>query len=165
MAEKTKTSPSTVAVEFSYVNFGRRMFFNRFEVVPDGDFRIVHFGYVPSTNLTVDHFACAIHREVLEAQRKENEAYLGRLGELSFPEPEKWHPPASSFRVELVNHLGFCRRGSEAEIALHNFSVKALLDLAKTNRPNVQVPSEAIALLRSDGEIHKHLISALYPRI
>ena len=139
------------------------MLFNRFAVISDGDFRLLHFGYVSAANLVVDSFVCAIHTASLEVQKQENLDYLGRLGELSLPEPGNWQPPSANFSVELVNLIGMCRRGSEAEIVLHNFPVKSLLDWAKIRKDNSALSAEAIALLRSETELHKHFIRALYP--
>jgi len=163
MAEKPKKQSNSVPIEMPPSGFRKRMLFNRFAVISDGDFRLLHFGYISAANLLADSFVCAIHSTSLEVQKQENLDYLGRLGELSLPEPGIWQPPAASFSVELVNLIGLCRRGSEAEVVLHNFPVKSLLDWAKTRKEGSPLPSEAIALLRSETELHKHFIRALYP--
>src|SRR5687768_8465238 len=100
-------------------DFQKRMLFNRFAVVKDGDFRIAHFAYVSGADLLMDYFACAFHIDALEPQREENFAYLGRL---PAPDPvQKWQPPPGErVGVVPVSHLGLARRNSEAEIILHN---------------------------------------------
>jgi hypothetical protein len=139
------------------------MLFNRFAVVADGDYRLLHFAYFQAGNVLIDHFLCAVHVDVLESQRKENLEYMGRLGDLSVPGPEKWVPPATKLNVELVSHLAFCRRGSEAEASFHNFSVRSILDLSQSLRSGAVLRSEAVALLKSEVEIHKHFVRSLYP--
>lgn len=164
MSEKSK-GQTTVAVELPAGGYRKRMFFNRFMIAPEGDFRLLHFGYVSGGNLLVDHFVCAIHFAPVERQRAENLDYLGKLGDLTLEEPEKWQPPAGQFEIELVNIMGLARHGSEAEIAMHNYSAKAMIDFSRVARsPGAVLAADAVALLRSDFEIHKHFIRTLYAR-
>src|SRR6266487_1644415 len=122
MAEKQKGHTATVPVELRTTGFRKQMMFNRFAVVPEGDYRLIYFGYLQAGNVLIDQFLCAAHKSALELQRRENLEYLGHLGELAVPGPERWVPPAVQLNVELVSHIGFCRVDSEAEISLHNFS-------------------------------------------
>src|SRR6266545_545618 len=136
MAEKSKGPPENIPIAFAMAGFRKRMLFNHYAIIPEGDFRLLHFGYYSNANLLMDHFVCAIHTGTLEAQRQEILDYLGRLGELGLPAPPTWQPPATSDGVELITNMGFCRHVAFAEITAHNFSVKALLDLAKNYKEN-----------------------------
>jgi hypothetical protein len=159
MAEKTKGHGS-VTLEVTPSGFRKRMFFNRFAIITEGNFRIIHFGYILPGNVLIDHFACATPQEGLERLRHENLEYLGRLGALALEAPEHWAPPPSVIPIEPVNHFGLARHSSEAEVTLHNFSIKALLDAAKVG--NIKLVSEPVALLRSEVEVHKHFVKAMY---
>ena len=161
-SERNKARQDGIPIQLAMDGFRKRMLFNRFAVIKDGDYRIMHFGYVTGGNLLMDQFACAIHSVSLEEHRKENFDYLGRLGELSVPGPANWLPPIAQIGVELVTYVGFCRHGSLAEMTLHNFSLKGLLDVAKSPKSQANLVSEAVAVLRSDVEIQKHLIKELY---
>jgi hypothetical protein len=165
MAEKTtkqKNRSDSVPIELAVTGFRKRMLFNRFHVANEGDFRVIHFGFTSSANLLMDQFVCAIHASSVELQRSENLEYLGRLGEISVPGPPVWQPPIGNIGVELATHMGFCRHGSFTEITVHNFSMKALLDLVRSMKPNATLPSEPVAILRSDVETQKHFLKELY---
>ena len=142
------------------IGFEKRMLFNRFEIERDGNFVILRFGYISKGHL-LDHFAAACSVEAISAQREDNLKYLGQIGEIPLKEPEMWVVPATDYKIQLFNLIGLTRRDSEAEITLHNFAAKTMVE-AQRSKSAPQLVGEPIALLRSELGIHKHFIRALH---
>ena len=160
--DKGKAGTEGVLIELPMAGFRKRMLFNRFAVARDGDHRLLQFGCVAPVGWLMDHFVCAVHVSLVELQRQENMDYLGRLGELTSAPPVWQLPENAKNGVELVTQLNMCRHGTFAEIAMHNLSMRTLVNLGKNQKQPPALLSEPVALLRSETELHKHFIRELY---
>ncbi len=151
-----------VPVNLWGLGFEKRMLFNRFSIEEDGSYRILRFGYISKGHL-LDHFAAACNKFVIDSQREENLKYLGEIGDIPLEEPEPWTLPTTDYKIQLFSLIGLTRRDSEAEITLHNYSSKQLVEVQRSSKKAEQLVAEPIALLRSEINIHKHFLRALHP--
>lgn len=161
MASKQSEKQQGIPIELPSKGFSKSMLFNRFAVEDENDFRIIYFGYCSRSNVTIDQFACAVLKSDLQHQKEINLDYLGKLGTLPLEEPPQWQPQLTKQNIELVNQISLCRFGETAEIMLHVFPVKAVLDASRMKIPE-KVTGTAVALLRSNLDLHKHFVRIIY---
>jgi hypothetical protein len=131
--------------------------FNRHFVERVDEFLVMHFGLIGSSGVLLDRYACAILKIELDVQRKSILDYLGQTGSLGDP-PPTWQPPQGTFQIELCNQVGLCGNPEFGEITLNNIVGKALSEMQQSSG---RLEPDAVALLRSSMERHKHWIKDL----
>lgn len=136
------------------------MLFNRFLVESDEPFRIIHFGNVDERGFLRDTFSGAISTLDLENQRKSFTTYFESFPALTNFQP--WDIQRIENSIETFNLMGMGHVGPVAETILHNYSSKALNDVARGNADDFKMQADPIAILRCSVNLQQHLIRILF---
>lgn len=136
------------------------MVFNRFKVEVEEPFRIIHFGNVDERGFLRDSFSAAISFLDLENQRQSFTSYFESFPSLSDFVP--WDIQRVENPIEAFNLMGMGYVGLLAETILHNYSSKALHDVAGGKGEDFKMQADPIALLRCNASLQQHLIRVLF---
>jgi len=142
--------------------YPRVVFFNRLKVESEHGFRLVHFGLILKSGVMASYFPCVIDDQAVEENEARLVSYLERIGHPK-SKLEVWHPAAPSVDAGFTDSIGMASRGEVAEISLCIYSVSAALH-KRSGDGKVSLKAQPVALLRSNLELHRHFIKALYGR-
>jgi len=104
MPSKSDQREIKVSVKVSEQLPSRQMFFNRFRVVREQGYKIIHFGLHAEEGL-LDHFSCAMTNKGLDENRDSVLDYLRRNGQPS-DKSAPWSknmPPGDVRVVDVIN--------------------------------------------------------------
>jgi hypothetical protein len=159
----SKTDQKEVKLEINLPQdgFPKVMYFNRFRVDHNPEFKLVQFGLVVDTDL-VDGYSCILPIETLNQNQRSLLEYLNRTGRSNERADGAWKGLTGEFHASVADVITMAHRGTMAETGLFVFSLTAATRQAKPGAANAPVLSQPLVLLRSSHELQKQLIAALY---
>jgi len=140
--------------------FPRVLFFNRFKVEREKDFRLVDFGLLVATEL-VDGYSCVFPDEALHRNKESLLGYLGRIGRAEKSTETPWKGIQGKRATDVVDVVTMAIRDEMADTGLFAFSLSATMPSKKGGSAG-PIPAQPLVLLRSTAEVQKQLIEALY---
>lgn len=143
--------------------YAKTMFFNRLRVEHDEGFCVVSFGLVSRVGLLLDSYSCVLSRFTLDHNEKPLLGYLEQIGFPKEPPAPAWQGTPTQQILPVVDVINMATREEMAETCFWVFSLQAA---SRRRGPSSDEALEAqpLALLRSQVEIQKQLIKALYER-
>jgi hypothetical protein len=160
--EAVEVQKQAVEVRLSFANFPRRMYVNRFRIERDDDCCIAHFGLLAPSGVLVDHYCCVITKFTLEQNKASLIAYLQRIGQPG-SKPERWQPPAHAQQTDIADIVSMSHRDEITETAFSGFSmIAATRAKPSQGSTDVHIDAQPLILLRSEAELQKQLLVALY---
>jgi hypothetical protein len=139
------------------------LFFDRFAVYKKGNFFELHFGFFGGSPELIRGLIVVLQQDVFERNKESFLNFINLGGDV--PEPTELPPfkvRSSDAPVLTADLIGLARHGAVGEIAFHSLSWKIAIDTAKdaTEPPTVQ--GYFVALLRSELELQKRWVIAVY---
>ena len=141
--------------------FPKVMYFNRFRVDRDPEFKLIQFGLIVDTDL-IDGYSCILPNDALRQNEKSLLDYLNRIGRPAASADGAWKGLAGEFHASVADVVTMAHRGGMAETGLFVFSLTAATRLAKPGGSNDPILAQPLVLLRSSHEHQKQLIESLY---
>lgn len=141
--------------------FPKVMFFNRFRVDHDPEFKLVQFGLIVDTDL-VDGYSCILPTDTLKQNEKSLLEYLNRIGRPAESADGAWKGLAGECHAGVADVVTMAHRGDMAETGLFVFSLTAATRSAKPGTDNLPILAQPLVLLRSSPELQRQLIESLY---
>jgi hypothetical protein len=158
--ESKQLRESAVNIKLPRGAYPRCMFFNRFRIEKVEGICLMYFGLVvPSVGLA-DHYCCVIGEKALLERRESLIQYLDRMGR-SKDRPTPWQSSPMQIKTDVADVINMAHGEGVAEITLSFFSHWAL-NLAAKEETSPELEAHPVALLRSEIEIQKQFIEALY---
>jgi hypothetical protein len=149
-----------VNVKIPRSGFPRSMFFNRFRVEKMDGVVLLYFGlHVPSVGLA-DHYCCVISEAAVLSQRDSYMSYLEKIGRAK--EPATPWQSSTQGKTEIADTINMAHGQGIGEIILALFSQWGLNMTGREKAPDPSIDAQPVALLRSDIEVQRQLIEALY---
>lgn len=147
--------------------FPRTMYFNRCRVDREdkGAPTLLHFGFVNSSGVLVDYFACVLMEEMLNRNSTSLLEYYDRMKGIEADETQ-WSGTSTADAPAIVDVVSMAYRGRTAEIILSTFSLCGVLrkEQVEQTAGKAQIDAQPVVLLRSRPEMQKRLIKDMYGR-
>jgi hypothetical protein len=157
------TEPKETKLEISLPQggFPKVMYFNRFRVDRDPEFKLVQFGLIVDTDL-VDGYSSILPNDALRQNEKSLLDYLNRIGRAAENADGSWKGLTGECHASVADIITMAHRGGVAETGLFIFSLSAATRLHKAGAANETILAQPLVLLRSSAELQKQLIQSLY---
>jgi hypothetical protein len=147
-----------IPVSLAATGFKRTMFFNRFALERLGRHTIIHFGLIDDSGVLRDHYGCVVTEQTLKDSRSSLTSYLENVGAASHGKTA-WNPPVAHSRLDVANIINV----GQTDVAETIFSSIAIGPaIQKTKESNKPIDAEPVALLVSEPDIQRLLITELY---
>ena len=158
---KAEQKEAKLEINLPQGGFPKVMYFNRFRVDRDAEFKLVQFGLIVDTDL-VDGYSCILPNDTLQQNEKTLLDYLNRIGRPAESADGTWKGLAGEGHAGVADVITMAHRGGMAETGLFVFSLSAATRSAKPGGENLPILAQPLVLLRSSAELQKQLIEALY---
>ena len=158
-----KISEPATANRFVEIDFTEApkefLFFNRYRVERSGAFLLVSLVFVDATGAVSPVFRGMIWDMDLKIQTKDLEGYIERIGAPK-SDASKDPPLAIAFgsAPATINRIDCAARGGWAEIAIRQFSHKAVIDKKQPDAHTDTISGITHGVYVSEVEVHKRLI-------
>lgn len=160
MNKKPDEIEVSIPVKIPRSGYSRSMYFNRFRIEKIDAVSILYFGLVvPSVGLA-DYYCCSIPDGVLIEQRDNFLTYLDRMGRAK-EKPTPWQTSPPQPHTDVADIINLAHNERVGEIVLASFSQWALNLSARDKNP-ATMEATPVAMLRSDVEVQKQFLEALY---
>lgn len=158
---KTEQKEAKLEINLPQGGFPKVMYFNRFRVDRDPEFKLIQFGLIVDTDL-VDGYSCILPNDALKQNETSLLEYLNRIGRPTDSADGSWKGLTGECHAGVADVITMAHRGGVAETGLFIFSLCAATRLAKPGGENLPIMAQPLVLLRSSAELQKQLIESLY---